>query len=108
MTKFPHEDFHEVWWIYSPERHAWGGLHLAHFRKSIQGNLLVLILGEVDHRRVGLRVWDDITEREGWVQVKQIKIPTNDEITMAIDAKMREIAQDVMREAGIEQPKDHP
>lgn len=98
MKTLPYEDFCEVWWIYSPDRHAWGGLRIASFRKTVQGALVFIIHAETDASRIGLRIWDDVSEREGWVQVKQIDIPTDNEIAAAVDAKVREIAQDVMRQ----------
>lgn len=73
----PHADFHEVWWIYSPNiRQEWAGLRVAHFRKSTNGELLVIINGEIDQRRIGMRIWTDIQETELWYRVKQIPIPT--------------------------------
>lgn len=84
----PHADFHEVWWIYSPLNGVeWSGLRVAHFRKTTTGDLVVYIMGEIDQRRVGARVWDDIQKTELWYRVKQIPIPTMIEImAAAIDA----------------------
>jgi hypothetical protein len=83
VTEEP-EDFHEIWWIYSPAEDAeWAGLRIAHFRKTADGHLFVFIQGELP-KRVGPRLWEDITVREQWVKVKQILVPTTDEIRAAL------------------------
>lgn len=79
-------DFHEIWWIYSPSEEEWGGLRIAHFRKSTNDVLIVIIDGEVDRRRVGLRVWEDIEKRERWYKVAQIIPPTKTNIQAAMGA----------------------
>lgn len=81
--KIPHEDFHEIWWIFSASKEEWGGLRIAHFRKTVNGVMIVIINGEVDKRRVGLRIWDDIKDREGWKKIIQIIPPTSNEILKA-------------------------
>jgi hypothetical protein len=80
----PFEDFHEVWWIFShnPE---FGGLRLAHFRKTNDGTLIVVITGELDSARVGLRIWNDIKVREGWAKIKRIPVPSAAEVTNAME-----------------------
>lgn len=78
------DDFHEIWWIYSPSTKEWGGLRIAHFRKAHPDTLIVLIQGEVDKRRVGLRVWDDVAPREGWKKISRIIPPTSAEIKAAL------------------------
>lgn len=78
------EDFHEIWWIYSPSTEEWGGLRIAHFRKTMNDVMVVIINGEVDRRRVGLRIWIDIEGREGWVKVAQIIPPTKTNIQAAL------------------------
>ena len=103
--KLPHEDFHEIWWIYSPERHEWGGLRIAHFRKSVDGAVLVIISGETDKRRIGVRIWEDVGPREGWVKVKQIAVPSSAEVKFAIDAQLTKIASDVTKEIMGETPE---
>jgi hypothetical protein len=84
----PAHEFHEIWWIFSQGEHEWCGLRIAHFRKASSSNGgtddIVVIQGEVDPRRVGVRIWDDIKDREGWRKVKQIAIPDADEIAAAI------------------------
>lgn len=77
----PHADFHEVWWIYSPiNNKEWAGLRVAHFRKTVNGVLICVIQDEIDQKRFGLRVWEDIQRTELWYRVKQIPIPTMIEI----------------------------
>lgn len=67
----------EVWWIYSPEY----GLRIAHFGKvrdydSKSDIETFFILGDtVD--RTGIRIWEHVSQREGWAKVQQIPIPTN-------------------------------
>jgi len=95
--KLPHEDFHEVWWISAPERHQWGGVRIAHFRKTINGTVIFFITNEpLD--RVGPRDWETISAGEGWVKVKQIQMPTRAEIDAAIDAKLHEVASKIIKE----------
>lgn len=79
-------NFHEIWWIYSDGDKEWNGLRLAHFRKTVQGDVIVYIQGEVDRRRLGPRVWDDIKGREGWQKIMQVPIPTADQIRAALRA----------------------
>jgi hypothetical protein len=75
------DEFHEVWWIYSPVNNKeWGGLHIAHFRKTTNGVIFVVIQGEIDSKRVGPRDWPMLQEVEHWYKVKQIPIPTLMEI----------------------------
>lgn len=97
MNDIPNADFHEVWWIYAPERHEWGGARIAHFRKTVDGTTIVMIQGEMQHR-IGPRVWDDVAPREGWVKVKQIPIPTKAEVDAAIDAALTGIAAKIKTE----------
>ncbi|MGY3278097.1 hypothetical protein [Bradyrhizobium sp. S3.7.6] len=81
----PHADFHEVWWIYSPVKgKEWAGLRIAHFRKTVNGEIVIVIQGEIDQRRFGMRVWEDIVESEQWYKVKQIPIPSLTEIMAAV------------------------
>ena len=77
-------DFHEVWWIFSKRPEAWAGLRIAHFRKSMDGALIVVIQAEPPER-TGLRIWSDIAPREGWRKVCRIAIPTPDEVRAAFD-----------------------
>lgn len=76
--------FHEIWWIYSEGPEEWTGLRIAHFSKTAQGTLIVVITGEADRRRLGPRVWDDIREREGWHKVMQITPPSREQIRAAL------------------------
>lgn len=94
-----HLDFHEVWWIYAPERHPWGGARIAHFRKTFDGTPFFFISDETPDR-VGPRIWEDVAPREGWVKVKQIPFPTKAEVDAAVDLAMRQIATQIKDEAG--------
>lgn len=94
------DDHREVWWIYAPERHPWGGLKIAHFHKSINGEWWVFISGETDTRRIGVRSWNDISQREGWVKVQPIPMPSKLEIDYAIDRALRDIATKLKIEFG--------
>lgn len=104
MFESVNSDFHEVWWIYAPERHPWGGARIAHFRKTVDGTMIVTIPGEADPRRVGVRVWDDISPREGWVKVRQIPLPTKEEVASAIREALEKIADDIKSDAGFDEP----
>src|SRR5258708_7478454 len=101
------EAYHEVWWIhapeqaYLPERRDWGGLRIAHFRKIMNGEIIFIIQGETDQRRIGIRIWADVAPVEGWVKVKQISIPTLAEINAAMDAKLREIDRETLTGSGL-------
>jgi hypothetical protein len=72
----------EFWWIYSEHkdecRHAeWAGLRIAVFLmvQSFDGPVQFFsIFGEVGER-IGIRIWDDVSKREGWRKVEQIKVP---------------------------------
>jgi hypothetical protein len=78
------DDFHEIWWIYSDVVDAeWAGLRMAHFRK-VDGQTVVIIQGEMDHRRIGVRFWHDVAKRERWRKVEQIPIPTAERIRDAL------------------------
>lgn len=101
MSEMLNADFHEVWWIYAAERHPWGGIRLANFRKTMDGTLIVIISNE-PRDRTGPRVWDEIVPREGWVKVKQIPFPTFVEVNAAVDAVFRDIVQKVKAEHGFE------
>ncbi|MCK1670331.1 hypothetical protein [Bradyrhizobium sp. 150] len=80
----PHADFHEVWWIYSPiNGKEWAGLRIAHFRKTTNGVLICTIANEIDPRRIGVRVWEDIQQSELWYKVKQVPIPNLVEVMAA-------------------------
>jgi hypothetical protein len=74
MSDIPHENFHEVWWIWADPKHDYGGLRIAHFRKTNNGALIVMICDEPDERR-GVRVWGDVAAREGWRFIEPIPIP---------------------------------
>lgn len=78
------DDFHEIWWIASDAPEEWGGLRIAHFRKTVSGDLIVVIQGEVDPRRRGVRVWADIERREGWFKIVQIVAPSVEQIAAAL------------------------
>lgn len=77
-------NFHEVWWIYAPKHHPWGGLRLAHFRKT-DDILTVLIVDEADRRPFGEHVWDDIALAEGWIKVARVPIPGSEAVRCAAD-----------------------
>lgn len=94
-------DFHEVWWIYAPERHPWGGLRIATFRKTIDGTLIFFISHE-PRDRMGPRIWDEVSPREGWTRVKQIPFPVRAEIDAAVYDAIATIAQDIKIKAGFD------
>jgi hypothetical protein len=65
----------DYWWIASDHAEEWAGLRIACFlpRQADQPQLIG-ILGEVPFRS-GVRVWDDIVQREGWRKIEQISVP---------------------------------
>lgn len=65
----------EVWWIVSTHQEPWAGLRQATFFPATNGPTLCFIQGEADPRRIGVRSWDDIREREGWRKVERIPVP---------------------------------
>lgn len=75
----------DLWFIYSPLDETWAGVRIAAFSKTINATPVdvVTILGEMPYR-IGVRVWQDIEEREKWVKVKRIETPTADEIARAM------------------------
>lgn len=80
----PHAEFHEIWWIYSPVNdREWSGLRIAHFRKTVNGEEIVFITGEIDGRRIGARDWKTIQECEFWYKVEKIRMPTPMQIMAA-------------------------
>lgn len=79
----------EIWWIASDSPEEWGGLRIAYFFNAIGGEVLVVLSGEIDRRRVGVRVWTDIEAREGWFKVAQITTPTPAQIDAARPAPSR-------------------
>lgn len=86
----PHEEFHEVWWVYSPiNGKSWAGLRLATFRKSVDGALVVIFHNEIAPDRIGIRIWDDVQNTELWYKVVQVPVPTLVEI-MAAALKIEE------------------
>ena len=80
-------EFRELWFIYSPVAAPWANLRIATFTKAINAPHLdlVVIHNETDKRRIGVRVWDDIVEYEHWIKVRQIDVPTADEVKAAIE-----------------------
>jgi len=79
-------EFHQIWWIFSESKQSWGGLRIAHFRKTTDGTLIFFIAAEPPDR-MGPRLWEEISNREGWVQVKQIMLPSVEEVKIAIKGK---------------------
>jgi len=77
-------DHRETWFIFSPSDESWANLRIATFTKSMNRphTELVVIHNEVGGR-LGVRVWDDIVESEGWFKVKPIEIPTPAEVLEA-------------------------
>lgn len=103
----------EFFWIYSVGRGPdgpgapWGGLRVGAFQKTHDGTEIVVIQGEVDQRRIGVRIWDDVAEREGWVKVAPIPIPTAEQIKAALDARLFDIAKQITDDVMKGKPDDH-
>jgi hypothetical protein len=75
-------EFRELWFIYSPIEAPWANLRIATFTKAINAPHLdlVVIHNETDKRRIGVRIWDDIVKSEHWIKVRQIDVPSADEV----------------------------
>lgn len=66
----------EVWWIHSKKY----GLRIAHFgsaRGSDGAVEIFFILGDTINR-TGVRIWDDVSKREGWRKIERIPVPKVD------------------------------
>lgn len=75
-------DEKEIWWIFSPRSEDWANLRLATFFRSL--GVDVFIIHNEPHKRMGVRVWDDVKVLEGWVKVKPVELPTADEVKEAL------------------------
>jgi hypothetical protein len=77
-------DHREVWFIYSPMEASWGNLRIATFTKARNAPYLdlVVIHNEIQNR-MGVRVWDDIVQSEGWFKVRKIEVPTAADVMAA-------------------------
>lgn len=65
----------EVWWIHSDHSDYWAGLRIAVFSKARNDNTdLFIILGDLGPR-CGVRIWDDVSRREGWRKIERITVP---------------------------------
>lgn len=81
-------DEREFWWIFSHHDEPWAGLRIAVFT-PVRGSPepCFIITSEADPRRVGLRHWPEVSEREGWVKVKRIDVPCHCDVKAAMEAK---------------------
>ena len=77
-------DYREVWFIFSPREESWANLRIATFTRpmNVPSLDLVVIHNEIGSR-VGVRVWPDIVKSEGWFKVRQIEVPTADDVRAA-------------------------
>ena len=77
-------DYREVWFIFSPRDESWANIRIATFTRAVNAphTELVVIHNEIAGR-IGVRVWDDIVQSEGWFKVKPIEIPTPAEVLAA-------------------------
>lgn len=75
----------ELWFIYSPLPEEWADLRIATFVRSFgERDVQLVIIHNETLDRMGPRVWADIVEREGWVKVRRIEMPTIDEVERAL------------------------
>lgn len=82
MSAREDNDPREVWWIYSDHH----GMKLAWFL-PLNGGMdrpAVSIMGETPDR-TGIRDWTHIAEREGWVKVARVEIPSASEVWTAVE-----------------------
>ena len=83
-------EFREVWFIYSPVNKPWGNLRIATFSKARNAPCLdlVVIHNEIDDRRLGVRVWQDIMQSEHWFKVRKIDLPSAADVMTASLGKL--------------------
>ena len=87
MTDISEDREHrEVWFICSPRQEPWANLRIATFTKAVNAPYLdlVVIHNEIDRARIGVRVWSDIIESEGWFKVRKIDVPSQEEVLAAM------------------------
>lgn len=70
----------EVWWVYSTQDKMWAGLRIATVIPASPAHGELFVIHNEVGPRVGVRAWDDVSEREGWVKVKKIDVPTSEDI----------------------------
>jgi|EndMetStandDraft_3_1072993.scaffolds.fasta_scaffold22881_10 hypothetical protein len=86
-------DYREVWFIYSPRDEPWANIRIATFTKAVnRPHLELVVIHNEVGSRMGVRVWEDIVESEGWIKVKPIEIPTPAEV-MAASIRAKEQRQ---------------
>jgi hypothetical protein len=88
----------EMWFIFTHRKESWGNLRVATFVKSNTGRMDVVFIHNEPPERTGPRVWDDIVEREGWFKVRQIEVPTAEEVARVCDEGLRQIATEIREE----------
>jgi hypothetical protein len=78
------KEHREVWFIFSPRNESWANIRIATFTRAFNTphTELVVIHNEIGSR-MGVRVWEDIVQSEGWFKVKPIEIPTPAEVLEA-------------------------
>lgn len=84
------ENVSEVWWVYSTAGMPWAYLRIATFLKS--ADVDIVIIHNEGPERLGPRVWDDIRDREQWIKVRKIEIPSVAEVEVAIEGAEVEAA----------------
>jgi hypothetical protein len=85
-------EFREVWFIFSPFNKPWANLRIATFTKAVNApHLDLVIIHNEAPPRLGMRVWDDITESEGWFKVRKIDVPSVADVALAALKSEREI-----------------
>ena len=84
-------NYHEIWWIFSPYDQPWAGLHLAHFR-IVDGFEIVIIPDDAMWPgRYGPREWLSVKQREGWIKIERIHIPTKHQVQRAMSCTPKPI-----------------
>jgi hypothetical protein len=68
------EERKEVWWIFSKQDAEWAGLRMATFVYN-PGQPVVFIIHNDYGDRLGVRIWEDVSEREGWSKIERIPLP---------------------------------
>jgi hypothetical protein len=87
MTVREAGEFRELWFIYSPVAAPWANLRVATFSKAINPpHLDLVVIHNEWGPRLGMRVWDDIVKSEYWIKVRQIDVPSSDEVKAAYES----------------------
>lgn len=73
----------ELWWIFSPMPKPWANLRVATFFKATNSGIDLLIIHNEVGDRVGVRDWETVRDKEHWVKIKKIELPSSFDLIKA-------------------------